>query len=237
MLMIVAFAENSHSETTCSNLIVEIFPEEGYAFLTKEKVQQYLSGGKDSFKIEGRQLSDVHLGQLERILEADAYVENAEVYSDMNGTLHVKVFQRKPIARIMRSDGSGFYIDAKGMKFPVAEFKPARVMIVSGHITEPYLFSDTLKTPGMRSVYALATYVDKDEFFQSLIDQVVVEENGDISFFTILGNHRVMLGNTEFLDEKMKSLAIFYKKMMGQAGWSTYRVLNLKYRGQVIGEK
>ena len=39
------------------------------------------------------------------------------------------------------------------------------------------------------------------------------------------------------LQQKFDNLLIFYKKALPQAGWGTYKAINIKYANQVIGVK
>ncbi|MOA61871.1 hypothetical protein D3C78_1871190 [compost metagenome] len=50
-----------------------------------------------------------------------------------------------------------------------------------------------------------------------------------------MGEHRILLGNTEELEKRMSNLMVFYKKALPRMGWNEYKIINIKYLNQVIG--
>ncbi|MNV97616.1 hypothetical protein D3C71_1927610 [compost metagenome] len=50
-----------------------------------------------------------------------------------------------------------------------------------------------------------------------------------------VGDHRILLGNTEGLEQRMNNLMVFYKKALPRMGWNEYKIINIKYQNQVIG--
>jgi len=83
----------------------------------------------------------------------------------------------------------------------------------------------------------LATFLDNQEKYGCLIDQVFIERDRDVMMVPKLGNHVVELGHVENLDEKFSNLLTFYRKGMPRAGWNTYSRISLKYHNQVVCTK
>ena len=75
---------------------------------------------------------------------------------------------------------------------------------------------------------------NKSELWSAEIQQFFVNEEGDIEFIPRVGNHTVVLGNDQFLDEKFNKLIHFYKEGLNKKGWDNYKVINLKYKNQVV---
>src|SRR5690606_6310280 len=73
------------------------------------------------------------LNTMEKVIEANEMVKNAQVYLTMNGELTSKILQRKPIGRI---EGTAkYYLDDEGKRMPLSNNYSARVPIITGNIT------------------------------------------------------------------------------------------------------
>ena len=86
----------------------------------------------------------------------------------------------------------------------------------------------------LNKLYYLASYVNKDKFLRSQIIQVYINKEGEIELVPRVGNHIIVLGDVNDLDEKFEKLMIFYKKALGYAGWNNYKTINLKYNNQIV---
>ena len=52
-----------------------------------------------------------------------------------------------------------------------------------------------------------------------------------------MGNHKIVLGKSRYIDRKMKKLRAFYDAELRSRNLNIYKIINLKYRDQVIGER
>ena len=110
--------------------------------------------------------------------------------------------------------------------------------MATGHITEVFGSRvDSLHTQLARDLYKTAQYIKKDTLWDSQIEQIVVDQKNDIELIPRVGNQRIILGDADSLEKKMKNLLLFYKKAMPQVGWDTYRTINIKYTNQIVCEK
>lgn len=121
---------------------------------------------------------------------------------------------------------------------PISSNFTANVLVATGHITEVFGSRiDTLHTQLARDLYKTAQYIKKDTLWDSQIEQIVVDQKNDIELIPRVGNQRIILGNADSLEKKMKNLLLFYKKAMPQVGWDTYKTINIKYTNQIVCEK
>jgi cell division protein FtsQ len=88
-----------------------------------------------------------------------------------------------------------------------------------------------------RDLYKTAQYIKSDTLWDAQIEQIVVDQKNDIELIPRVGNQRIVLGNADSLEKKMKNLLLFYKKAMPQVGWDTYKTINIKYTNQIVCEK
>jgi cell division protein FtsQ len=52
-----------------------------------------------------------------------------------------------------------------------------------------------------------------------------------------VGSEKIFLGGPDMLLDKLDRLKLFYRENMGRQGWNVYKVVNLKFKGQVIGKR
>lgn len=205
-------------------------------FIEREEIDEILK--QDQGVLLGRNLERINIHQIEKKLQANPYIGFAKVYVDMDGVLHIEVKQRQPIVRILNENGQDFYIDNDGLKMPISSNFTANVLVATGHISEVFGSRvDTLHTQLARDLYKTAQYIKKDTLWDSQIEQVVVDQKNDITLIPRVGNQRIILGNADSLEKKMKNLLLFYKKAMPQVGWDTYKTINIKYTNQIVCEK
>ncbi|MDQ0640857.1 cell division protein FtsQ [Pedobacter sp. W3I1] len=205
-------------------------------FIEREEIDAILK--EDQGVLLGRNLENINIHKIEKKLQSNPYIGFAKVYVDMDGVLHIEVKQRQPILRILNENGQDFYIDNDGLKMPTSSNFTANVLVATGHITEVFGSRvDTLHTQLARDLYKTAQYIKKDTLWDSQIEQIVVDQKNDIELIPRVGNQRIILGNADSLEKKMKNLLLFYKKAMPQVGWDTYKTINIKYTNQIVCEK
>ena len=71
----------------------------------------------------------------------------------------------------------------------------------------------------------------------SLIDQIYVEAPDKIWLVPRLGPSRILIGNTERLEDKVEGIEKFYRKALPSAGWDTYSYIDMRFAGQVVAKK
>ncbi|WP_406825706.1 cell division protein FtsQ [Pedobacter sp. KACC 23697] len=205
-------------------------------FIEREEIDAILK--EDQGMLLGRNIENINIHKIEKKLQSNPYIGFAKVYVEMDGVLHIEVKQRQPILRILNENGQDFYIDNDGLKMPVSSNFTANVLVATGHITEVFGSRvDTLHTQLARDLYKTAQFIKKDTLWDSQIEQVVVNQKNDIELIPRVGNQRIILGNADSLEKKMKNLLLFYKKAMPQVGWDTYRTINIKYTNQIVCER
>lgn len=173
----------------------------------------------------------------EAVAEAAAkvpYLTDVSASVSVSGKVVVRATQRRPIARLYYG-GQEYYFDSYGAVMPASPQGSCNVLVAGGDFREP-LRVDSLNAQ-MVALVALADYLDREDKFGDMIDQIYIERDGDMMMVPKLGSHVVELGTVEALDEKFSRLLAFYRKGMPRAGWDTYSRVSLKYAGQVVCTK
>ena len=93
----------------------------------------------------------------------------------------------------------------------------------------------------------LITFVErleKDEFWRAEIVQIIASATPagelEVQLVPRSGNFTILFGTVGVKrdnDEKLARLMTFYKKGLARTGWSEFRTVNVKYKGQVVCAK
>lgn len=186
----------------------------------------------------GRNLEKINLQEIEKSIADNPYIDFVKVYAEMNGTVSVEIKQREPVLRVITANGQDYYIDKEGLKIPISTNFTADVLVATGNIVETFNGKvDTLFTDMAKNLFDAAKYIRQDDFWDSQIEQILVNPKNEIELIPRLGNQRIILGSANDIDIKLNNLMVFYKQVMSQVGWETYKTINLKYTNQVICQK
>lgn len=237
--VLVGFIEAEHKKITCKDLRVDIDYGEAEPLITPEEVHVLIYKAYDS--LVGKKLTDINSVDIENHVNGIPFVESAEVYSTITGTMKVKVRQRNPVLRVINAYGQDYYVDKKGKVLPVKTGKSTRVLVASGGIKDRY--ADTLDVSGpdqsaiLHDLYTLASFIREDDFLRAQIEQVYVNDDMEFELVPKVGRHLILFGDIADMETKFTKLRAFYDQGMKKAGWNKYDRINLKYKDQVICEK
>lgn len=237
----LGFVEQEQDKMTCKSVDINI--KNGYElfFMDRKSVLKTITDNGDERSLIGAPLQSIAADEMEALLEQDPFVYNAEVFLDVAGELRIEVTQRNPIIRIMKRDGSGFYIDEEGKKMPLSDKFSPRILIATGNIFERFDGKDSLQSSVAKDLYNLALFLNEDEesnmFWKAQIEQVHINSQSELILVPKVGNHEILIGNSEKLQEKFRKLMIFYKEGLSKVGWNKYKSINLKFENQIICTK
>lgn len=234
MVVLMSFIGAKKDEVACID--VKILIPGADNFIEREEIDAILRQSEGI--LVGKNLEQINLHDIEERIKANPYIAFAKVYADMNGVISVKVNQRQPVLRIINAANQDYYIDSDGLKMPISANFTANVIVANGQIMEHFSGKvDTLITSLAEDLYKTALFIKKDSLWDAQIEQLYVNDRKDIELIPRLGNQRIILGNADSLDVKMKNLEIFYKKAMPKMGWDTYKTINIKFTNQIVCEK
>ncbi|MEQ9187059.1 MAG: hypothetical protein RLP15_04940 [Cryomorphaceae bacterium] len=194
-------------------------------------------------------MDEIDPGHIEFLITNSSFIEDAEVYKELNGDLHVDVVVRKPVVRVYNDLGVSVYIDQFGVIMPLSSSYTARAPIANGTISmtlHQFIGKNVEELPALtehpdaitiQEIYNVASVCSKDEFWSAQFNQIYVTRKGEIELIPRVGDHRVMIGNSKNLDKKLNKLWHFYKKGLSKTGWNEYKTINLKYANQVVCTK
>lgn len=230
IVLLIAATRNQNGKR-CKEVVVNIKGANAAGYVSKQHILQTISGGRPDL-MPGQLIKTFDLQQLEKLLERNLWIRNAELFFDNNDVLHVDVTEREPVARVFRVDGESFYIDELGDELPITNDQVARVPVFTSFPNEKTAArkkDSVLK----QQVKEVGRFILKNEFWMAQIDQVNIN-NYEFELVPKLGNHLIQFGNADKIAPKFDRLLLFYKKVMHKTGWNYYSTLDVRYDKQLV---
>ncbi len=235
MASLLILSVNRKANSGITKVYIEIESLSGKRNLVDKKDVLRAFRNHLGFDIEMASLQELKIVELEALLLKDKRVEEAEVYIDSKNRIHVKLKQREPIVRVHAESGQRYYLDKDGNKVPLKKKSAIRVPIASGKIGDYQQgFMEAKQRTALQDVFELMKKVKEDPFLDALVEQVYVEDNGEITLVPKLGRDKIKFGFFEDIDKKFYRLKWFYKEGLPREGWDKFAVLDIRYKGQVI---
>lgn len=230
--VLLTSAAEKQKTLPCNGALVHIDYESGLSFMNeKEVIDKIQFVCKDS--VQKLKAFNLNIQNIETALKQMPYVDSAEVFLNQKQVLNVVIKQKRPIIRIINNNGVSYYLSDKNQVMPLCSNFTARVPIALGEVMgNGFEKRDSMVQQGL---FKLTTTLNKDTFLSALIDQFVVDSNGEVTLIPLSGEHTVLFGfaqqNTQ---EKLKRLNIFYKEILPRVGWNVYEKLNVKFDNQMV---
>jgi cell division protein FtsQ len=232
---IIAFTERMKGEVTVSAIQITMENIHDNHYLEEKDIVKLMRLNAENLK--GASLSNLNFKEIEHRIRQSPFVRDAELYSDLKGNLMVKVSLRRPIARVIQSDGPDAYIGEDGTILPVSEKFSSRVVLVSGDFVPKLLKLDNIhQMEEGRQLMLLLNTIRGDIFWNAQVAQIDLDRKAKATLFPQVGDEKIEFGRAENLDIKFRKLKIFYKEILPRVGWNKYDRINVEYEGQVVAE-
>jgi cell division protein FtsQ len=164
------------------------------------------------------------LNSIEKALNANEMIEEAQVYLTINGVLTAEIIQKTPIARIAADDA--YYVDLKGKTMPLSPIFSARVPLVTGVTAKNQL----------NAIYSVAKYIYEDHFLKTYIIGIH-QEHKSLTLKSRVDHFTIKIGMAKNLDRKFKKFKAFYQKALKDNTLDNYSIVNLEFNNQIVCTK
>lgn len=209
----------------CNSLNIVIADSAQATLITAKDVDQMLR--RNNQHPVGRSMKDVDLAQMQAKLMKDPFIREAICTKTPGENVNVFVVQRLPLLRVMADNGEDYYVDEKGFPMAARGYE-ADLPIITGKVSKHFV---------EKRLVALGKLLSQDDFWNSQVMQVQVNDNGDLDMVPRVGNAVVHLGQAEHFERKLNNLRAFYEKVLPNVGWNRYQAISVAYENQVIGIK
>lgn len=227
----LAFTSIESRNIICSDIQV-VFNKNDLIKIDKEKLIRIVKSADN--KIPGKTLNEINseiieeeIEKLPAILKADVYKLMVNENGSYRGVLVVKVKHREPVMRVIASSGS-YYLDKFGVRIPISTSYATNVLVTTGSISETFAVEQLLP---------FVMYVENNDFWKAQIQQVHVEEDGDVLLTPLVGGNTIELGDLGNYRQKLHIMREFYKQVLVKNNWDKYEKVSLKYNNQVVAKR
>ncbi len=224
ILVLAAFSSQKIGEVQFHDIDIQVDYGQNHYFVTKAEINEMVR--KEYPYLDSILIREINITLLEETLDNHPSIRKAEVYSALDGILRIHVQQKQPCYRVHNSTRD-YYIAEKGDTMVLSPNYSAKVPLVTGK----------LSAETTHKVYEFFKSIKKDEFFGNFFTGIDVDDNGGWTLYPKPGNHKVILGEPENLDEKLRRLKIFYQSVIDKKNIDSIASLNLTYDKQVICKK
>jgi cell division protein FtsQ len=227
----IYFTYSQKEAVRCQSIVVFISPDSP-RFIDEEGIIDMIE--KSGEPIIGHRLLDINIEQLETKLNTFTTLKDVEIYRKIeahglsfNGKLVINVGERTPVLRIKNAN-EDYYLDMEGIKIPISSKYIERIVIASGAFPDETIKNNLLK---------MANFVNKDEFWRALIEQVLIQPNGELLLIPQVGDYLIEFGKPDDYVLKFRNLKAVYQQGFKSFGWNKYKSISLKFQNQVVCTK
>lgn len=225
----ITSATKQQRKRTIKGIEVQIQNSE-YGFVDAKEVEIMLLTNKN-VELSKTQLQKLNVQSMEKVVDANPWVERAQVYVDNDKVLHVNVLQRVPVVRVFDVKGDSYYLDSALKTIPLSDRYVYNAMVVTN---VPELKEDSISVARKAQIMKLTKFIERDSFWSEQVSQIIMDDKGNFELVPILGKHRILLGQATTLDKKFGQLFRFYTTVLNRIGWDKYEVLDVRYKGQLV---
>lgn len=230
----VIAGRNSRKPLVCKSLDVVIVDSLENDFVNKADVKRFLD--KEYGGYIGTVLDSIDLCRIETIIDGRSAVMKSQAFVTKDGTLHIKVTQRKPIVRFQKTDG-GFYADAEGYVFPLQSSYASYVQIIDGDIPINMKsgHKGEIENPEEKiwfdKVMKLVNFIE-DSPWKERIVQIHVGNGGELTLIPREGDEKFIIGQPMNIEDKFARIEKYYTAIAPLE--RNYKTINLIFDGQIV---
>ncbi len=243
LIALLSFANQNNRQSHQQTPDIRIESSSGNLFILAEDILEMINSRQDTGT--GNMTAQEQLQQLHQLVHSIPQVEQANIYRTISGEIRANISLRDPLVRVVNKQNQSFYIDTKGVMFPLTNKHTARVMVATGHIEETFapgkrvesISQETSGGSALWDLFQVAKHIHEDEFWRAFIDHLYILPDGRIELTPKNGTPIIAIGKANQLEEKFGKLKVFYINGLPETGWQQYRRINIEYKNQVICSK
>lgn len=236
--LLLGFAVDRSGEARCEGYEIQVLGDPTVRFVTQESLIAFVHD--HGHTLSGQVMNDIDTYGIEEDISTIPFVEEAIVYKTIDRKVMIAVEQRVPAVRLFFTDGSSCYLDENAKYLQLSESFSHKCLPITGvppiQSNDP-LVSEREVTTEIKNLWKMARYIQTDEFWDAQIMQVDMDAENGAVLIPRVGNHQIIMGETDDFLSKLNKLKEFYDKGISQTNWNIYQSLDLRYQGQVVGVK
>lgn len=229
MVALIA-ASRQQNNKAIKGLEVHLNDEREFSFLQRKDIENLLLNNRH-INLSQTSIANLDLRKMEDAARTNSWVAKADIYVDNKQVLQVNIVQREPVARIFDVNGASYYMDSTLHTMPVSQGYAYAAPVFTN---VPLLRNDSANKALLGKIAHMSAVLGNDSFWHAQITQIEVQPDQTFVLIPLMGNQRILAGDTSAMETKLGHLLAFYKNVSNKIGWDKYETLDLRFKGQVV---
>jgi len=208
-------------DDVCRKLDIVMMEKNGKQLVTEKEISQILDN--NDLNPVGKTIKRIRTESIEELLRKNPMIKVVQCYKTPAGVVTIRVSQRCPKFRVVGF--SSYYVDTDRKPMPVSMNYAAYVPVVSGRTTVSMMTS---------KMFDFVTYLEENPFWNAQIEQIYVCDDLKIELVPRVGDAIIKLGTLDNYQAKLEKLHKLYLKGFNVVGWNKYKVIDLRYKDQIV---
>ena len=175
----------------------------------------------------GLPLDEIDAEAIEALLITHPLVGRVQCYKTGGDMLRINLSSKVPLVRVINNRGQDFYVDSRG-EILMQRSLAVQLPVATGYIDRRFAQNELLE---------VVRAIDRSDFWKAQVEQIDVSRDGEIRMVPRVGDHLLILGTADNVENKLERLMNFYEKGLDNIGWNKYRSISVAYENQVVCKK
>ena len=244
IVLLLSFAVKDQNHVICTGLNFNFTDKGTNGFINEDDVRRIIVKQYDS--LSGQLLNSINTSSISKTLGENPYIKNVHVFKSLNGEIQIDIERHKALVRIINKNNKSFYLSEDGAVLPFSKSYTPFVMLASGNISEDYSsikaanygngYASASDQNILSSVHLLSKVLKQHEHLNEFIEQIYVNKQGELELVPSDGDHYIIVGDVDALQQKLNNLMAFYREGLPQME-DDFTSINLKFTNQVVCKK
>lgn len=222
---VTAMTDRHEDTRLCRGVDLHITDSLHFDLIDEEMVLGVLQ--EHSIDPVGLPLEEIDPEKIEATLLMHPLVGKVQCYKTAGDLLRINLSSKVPLVRVINNRGQDFYVDSKG-EILTQRSLAVQLPVATGYIDRQFAANELLQ---------VVRELDRSEFWKAQVEQINVTKDGQIELVPRVGDHLLILGTADNVEQKLERLMNFYEKGLDNVGWNKYRSISVAYDGQVVCKK
>ncbi len=210
-------------DQVCTGVEVQLHCDSTRTLISEHLVRHMLH----KIPIKGQTFSEIDKNEINQLLNDSPLLDTAYCYLNSAGLLVIKAYAHTPVLHIINEQGENYYLSSQGTIMPSTELTPT-LCVASGNIS---------RTFAGKHLTQLGNILTEDEYWRLQAQQIYVDASQQLWLTTRIGDHKILLGSSKNIKDKLERIRLLYSKGLPQAGWNIYQTIDASYNGQLVCTK
>ena len=217
---------NRHEDVRlCSGVDLHITDSLHFDLIDEDMVLSLLK--EHSLDPIGSPLEAIDVEAIEQTLALHPLVGKAQCYKTGGDMLRINLSGKVPLVRVLNNRGQDFYVDSHG-EILSQHSLAVQLPVATGYIDREFASKELLE---------VVRAIDRSEFWKAQVERRNVTSDKQIELVPRVGDHLLILGTADNVEDKLERLMNFYEKGLDNVGWNKYRSISVAYENQVVCKK